>query len=253
MGIEKTRAVILSMLPYRESSAIVTLYTNEYGRVNGIAKGVRKRSKNSLPLERGFLIDLILYIKQGRDLHTLADINICDYYPGIRGDLYNTAIRDAAFELLLKSVMASESHPELFSLLQQFLLSLQTTDITENRFALLWNFYMKTAELLGFALRFDCCRCCGRKILISEGVFLIVESGGLYCTRCGEVNRSLPDAYIQSTVLQKLNGSSSPLKLPSDELMRLTRLAASYCRFHLDIRPEFKSLKFIEQIVANCC
>ncbi len=246
MGIQKTSAVILSMLPYRESSAIVPLYTNEYGRVNGIAKGVRKRSKNALPLERGFLVDLILYIKQGRDLHTLADINICDYYPVIRGDLYKTAIRDAAFELLLKSVMASEPHPELFSLLQQFLSSLQSTDITEN-FAFLWKFYLKTAELLGFAVRLDCCRCCGREILISEGGFLAVENGSLYCCRCG-ANRSLPETYIQGAVLQKLNGSSSPLQLHSDELIRLTRLAASYCRFHLDIHPEFKSLKFIEQI-----
>lgn len=234
------------MLPYRESSVIVTLYTNEFGRVNGIAKGVRKRSKNSLPLERGFLVDLILYVKQGKDLHTLADINIYDYYPGIRGDLYKTAIRDAAFELLLKSVMASESHPELFSLLQQFLTLLQSTDITEN-FALLWKFYLKTAELLGFAVHLDCCRCCGREILPSEGGFLLVESGSLYCGRCG-VNQVSPESYIQGTVLQKLNGSTSPMELPSDELMRLTRLAASYCRFHLDIRPEFKSLKFIEQI-----
>lgn len=236
------------MLPYRESSAIATLYTNEYGRVNGIAKGVRKRSKNSLPLERGFLVDLVLYIKQGRDLHTLADISIYDYYPGIRGDLYKTAIRDAAFELILKSVMASESHPELFSLLQQFLVSLQSTDITEN-FALLWKFYLKAAELLGFAARFDYCRCCGREILIPEGGFLEVENGCLYCCRCG-ANRSLPETFIQGAVLQKLNGSSIPLKLSSAELIRLTRLAASYCRFHLDIRPEFKSLRFIEQITG---
>jgi DNA repair protein RecO (recombination protein O) len=248
MGIQKTRAVILSMLPYRESSAIVTLYTNEYGRVNGIAKGVRKRSKNSLPLERGFLIDLILYIKQGRDLHTLADINICDYYPEIRGDLYKTAIRDAAFELLLKSVMASEPHPELFSLLQQFLISLQSTDATEN-FALLWKFYLKTAGFLGFAVRLDSCRCCGREILISEGGFLAMESGGLYCSKCG-VNRSLSGTYIQGTVLQKLNGSSLPLKMPTNELIRLSRLTAAYCRFHLDIRTEFKSLNFIEQIAG---
>lgn len=246
MGVQKTRAVILSMLPYRESSAIVTLYTSEYGRVNGIAKGVRRRSKNTLPLERGFLIDLILYVKQGRDLHTLADIDICDYFPGIRGDLYKTAIRDAAFELLLKSVMASESHPELFSLLQQFLFSLQSTDITEN-FAFLWKFFLKAAELLGFAVHLDSCRCCGREILISEGGFLAVENGCLYCSKCG-VKRSLPETYIQGTVLQKLNGSLSPLKLPSDELIRLTRLAVSYCSFHMDIRPEFKSLKFIEQI-----
>ncbi len=248
MGIQKTMAFVLSMLPYRESSAIVTLYTNEYGRVNGIAKGVRKRSKNALPLERGFLVDLVLYIKQGRDLHTLADINIYDYYPGIRGDLYKTAIRDAAFELILKSVMVSESHPELFSLLQQFLNSLQSSDIPEN-FALLWRFYLKTAELLGFALRFDCCRCCGREILGHEGGFLVVENGGLYCSRCGE-NRSLAETYINGDVLQKLKGSTLPLKLSSEELIRLTRLAVSYCRYHLDIRQGFKTIGFIEEIIG---
>ncbi len=247
MGIQKTSAVILSVLPYLESSTIVSLYTDDHGRVNGIAKGVRKNSKNSLPLERGILIDLILYAKHGRELHTLTDIHILEYYPCIRVDLYKTAIRDAAFELLLKPVMLSEPHPELFSLLQQFLNLLQSADTMESCFVLLWRFYFKIAELLGFAIHFESCRSCGQDRLFSEGGFLAVESGGLYCNKCAQ-KRSLPDTFIQGTVLQKLAGTSLPLKCSFRELVRLSRLAASYCRFHLEIKPEFKSLEFIEQM-----
>lgn len=247
MGIQKTSAVILSIFPYRESSAILTLYTNDHGRVSGIAKGVKRPSKGQASLERGFLVDLILYIKNNRDLHTLADIHIIEYYPLIRVDLYKTAIRDAAFELILKSVVLSESHPELFLLLNEFLEALQSIDTTENCFVLLWKFYFKTAELLGFAMHFESCRNCGQSQLIHKGGFLAVESGGLYCTHCAG-KKSLTDTYIDSTVLQKLTGSSSPLNISSRELIRLTKLIVSYCRFHLDIKPDFKTVEFIEQM-----
>lgn len=248
MSIQKTSAVILSIMPYRESSAIVTLYTSDYGRISGIAKGIKRRLKYAVPLERGFLVDLLIYNKNNRDLHTLADIQIAQYYPQIRDDLYKTAIRDAAFELLIKSVLLSDSHPELFSLLNKFLEILQITESKERCFFLLWKFYFKVADLLGFAIHLETCRICGQSSLIANGGFLIIESGGLYCTQCAS-KRPATDTFVNGEVLRSIIGSSSPASINHRELMRVTKIAASYCRFHLDIKNEFKTLQFIEQML----
>lgn len=249
MGITKTRAIVLSIIPYRESSVIVNLYTSDHGRISGIAKGIKRKSKNSIPLERGSVIELLIYIKNNRDLHTLADIQILDYFPDIRCDLSKTAIRDAAFELILKAVILTEPHPELFQLLQLFLQNLQATDKKEPCFLFLWKFYIQTAELLGFAPDFNTCKICGKSEFLVNGGFLILERGGLYCKCCSE-KLLLSNTFIDGAILHIIKGMDKFLPVMTNrELIRLTRIFTSYCRFHLDIPHEFKTIEFIEQMV----
>ena len=46
MEIEQT-AFVLHSRPYRETSALVTFFTPEYGKINGVVRGVRGSSKSS--------------------------------------------------------------------------------------------------------------------------------------------------------------------------------------------------------------
>lgn len=250
MSIEKTSAVVLSLMPYRESSVIATFFTPEHGRINCIAKGIKRRSKSTVPLERGFLVESIIYTKNGRDLHTVADIQISDYYPHIRADLHKIAIRDAAFELLVKSGIFCDPHPELFGLLKRYLDVLGMVTRNEECFILLCQFYFTVARVLGFGIHFDSCIVCGKSVLNGRGGFLIVESGGLECIDCSKRN-SVPDTFIDNATLQSLTGTTACTLLSNKELIKLVRIAASYCRFHMEIRHEFKALEFIEQMTLS--
>jgi DNA repair protein RecO len=249
MAIEKTSAVVLSLMPYRESSFIAILYSNTHGLIHGMAKGVRRHTKGVAPLERGFLVDLLVYVKGNRDLHTLGDIQISEYYPQIRENLQKAALRDTAFELLLRSVTLSDSHPELYGFLTAFLSSLQLISGRGESFILLWNFYYGVAQLLGFSPHFDHCFLCGTAAVLDNGGYLIIENGGICCKSC-VADTSSANTFIDAFILQRFAGKGIVLRsIPPGELLRLTRIAVSYCRFHLDIGHDFKTVEFLEQMM----
>lgn len=125
MAIDKTKAFVLKTLPYRETSGIFYLLTERQGISHGIAKGIRKKKTSASFVERGFLIETLLYSRPHRELHTLGDIHIVNYYPAIREDLIKSALRDAVFETLLINVSAGFPVPELFSLVTRFLVCLE--------------------------------------------------------------------------------------------------------------------------------
>src|SRR3954468_24882135 len=80
----KTEAVVLRSIRYGEADRILHLYSSARGRVNAIAKGVRKpRSRFGGRLEPFFRLDLVLH--EGRsDLLTVTNASTIDGYPRLR-------------------------------------------------------------------------------------------------------------------------------------------------------------------------
>ncbi|NLD99220.1 MAG: DNA repair protein RecO [Fibrobacter sp.] len=247
MNIEKTRAVILTLLPYRETSSIVKLYSEKHGLIHGIAKGIRRNNKGAVPIERGHQIELVVYVKPNRDLHTLADIQIIDFYPSIRQNLQKSAIRDAAFELILRSVHQNEPHPEIFESLLLYQSALELPATKENTFSLLWKFHLGITDLLGFGIQYNTCVKCGRDILDSGG-YLGIQQGGMFCKSCAATT-GLNDTFLDKDTIRVLCDKEIFLNhIPYRELMRISRIITAYCRFHLDIKQDFKTMQFLAEM-----
>jgi DNA repair protein RecO (recombination protein O) len=71
--IVSTSAVVLQSRKFGDSSKIVYLYTEEFGKLNLLAKGARQaKSKLSGMLEPLRYINVTFYKKPGRDLHILS-------------------------------------------------------------------------------------------------------------------------------------------------------------------------------------
>lgn len=250
MSIISTNAVIVNVSPYRETSCILKLFSPEYGLITGIAKGIKKLKSRHDPLERGFTVNLTVYFRQNRDINTVTDIQIVDFYPGIRNSLHKTAVRDIAFELILTSIINSNPQNELYSVLLDFLSELEQVSKKQPLYFLLWRFIYTFTAISGFCPNFSECVYC-RKPLTENG-YLIIGSGGVSCQSCckNEFRNSdllIPEqfpAILLSTSFQH----DSDMSFNSRDLARLTRLILSYCRYHLDIHREFKSLSFLEQL-----
>jgi DNA repair protein RecO len=252
MSIEKTTALILSVLPYRESSCILYLFTRTHGLMHGIAKGILKQDKRmSNRPERGFLCESNMYVRNNRELHTLADFQVTDYYPSIRGNLVRTAFRDAGFELVLKSVTVTDPHPELFDLLTAFCSSLGSS-APRDCYPVLWSFYIQFCTLLGFGLTLDECVVCRKPFNGNGPCFCVIEMGGLVCSECSRQfhgRQLIPGAYLP--ILRDARFESvrcQTADTPAADLLRLTLLLASYCRYHFEIRSEFATLEFIREL-----
>ncbi|MET0926263.1 MAG: DNA repair protein RecO, partial [Solirubrobacterales bacterium] len=83
-GKFKTEAVVLRSIRYGEADRILHLYSASRGRINAIAKGVRKpRSRFGGRLEPFFRLDLVLY--EGRsDLLTVTSVETVAAHPRLR-------------------------------------------------------------------------------------------------------------------------------------------------------------------------
>jgi len=251
MPREKTKAILLKVVPYLESSCILHLFTEQHGLVHGIAKGVKNRKKSSehCIMERGVMLELIIYSKAHRELNTLSSITVIDYYAKIRSNLIKTAIRDAAFETILTSITESDIHPELFELFSKFLQHINTAHIQECHPFALWLFYYRFLKIMGFSLNTISCISCNN--LFTNTAFLIINKGGFECSLCCKNKR---ERYaIPLSVLSYLTkGVPKPLELrehlKTPALMNVTMLLAEYCRYHFEINNEYKSLIFLNEM-----
>lgn len=257
MSINNTSAIILNVTPYRETSCILKLFSPEYGLITGIAKGVKKLKSRREPLERGFHINLTVYLKKNRDINTVSNFHIIDFFPGIRNNLQKTAIRDITFELIIASIINYNPQKELYSILLKFLSQLEQLFEIDILYILLWRFFLKFADISGFGVDFSQCIYCGTPV--KESSYLLINKGGISCRNCCKNDFRNSDFLIPERLLFVL--ASSILQydnIPafgSAELLRITRLAVSYCRYHLDIHREFKSLNFLEHLFlseTNC-
>ncbi len=203
MTIGKTLSVVLSVTPYRESSILTSLFSREHGRLNGVAKGVRRSDRRRVPIERGYIIEHVIYLKQHGDLHTITDCGIVEFYPQLRGDLEKTAVRDLLFDIVLASVPAGEAHPEVFELLLGFLDVISTG---EREFgdscAYLSMILFDFAARLGFSLDFERCSSCGGSVAGQPRIWLSVEHGLVRCDRCSSGRSAGRDRLVPTGILQ---------------------------------------------------
>lgn len=254
MTIEKTTAYVLKTLPYRESSGIFHLMTENHGLIHGIAKGIRKKKTSASFLERGFLIETLLYVKPHRDLCILGDVCILNFFPKTRVSLIGNAVRDAMFEMVLATVSTGHPYPELFQVLTLFLGFLENNNNFFPKPILLWKFYHEFASIMGFGFNLANCIICQRTMSDLPGGYLVIEKGGLVCEGCAQKKDT--GFFIQKQTLEYLNPAFMAFKTTEGpqfsllEVRRLTRLFASYCQYHCDSCFEHKALAFLDSLLV---
>lgn len=116
----KTEAIILSRRNFGEADRIVTFFTKDYGKLNALAKGVRRpRSKKAGHLEIGNWCRV--FIARGKNLDILTEIELKKAF-GINEFSENKANKIYHFLEIIKNVTSEEQrNQELFSVLTNFL------------------------------------------------------------------------------------------------------------------------------------
>ena len=247
MAPHKIQAVVLKALPYRESSYILHLFAQEHGLLHGVAKGVRKSKTGQVYIERGFVIECLAYIRPNRDLHTLGSIQVQEYYPNTRASIERAAVRDAAFELALAAITVAEPHPELFDQFKTFLAAVEGLDEPAvNPFAL-WKFYGDFCAMTGVGIELDRCAKCGGAVADGR-LYLNMAQGGVECARCTMSHHE--SGTIGPLVRKLLKGEAGEQDLAQTgerrNTGRVTKLLADYCRYHFDLKADFKAVEFLK-------
>jgi len=212
----KTEAVVLRSIRYGEADRILHLYSAVRGRVNAIAKGVRKpRSRFGGRLEPFFRLDLLLH--EGRsDLLTVTNVATVDGYPRLRssGPALTAAARGC--DAVLRLLDSTEANPPAYNLLCRYLALLD--DPAQPRGAGLETalaFRLKLALVAGFVPELAGCARCGE---VEHLVGFSGAAGGVVCAGCEAGSFELSEeahAFMVAALAQPLSEApaAEPLAL----------------------------------------
>jgi DNA repair protein RecO (recombination protein O) len=124
----KTKGIVLHTLKYGDSSLIVTLYTEQFGRLSCIinaTRGAKARNKSAV-IQPLFLLELEIYLKKSRELQRVKELKLCRPYVSIPYDVGKSGQVLFLAELLFKIIREEEANPDLFSFLEETLFYLDS-------------------------------------------------------------------------------------------------------------------------------
>ncbi|MCZ6917691.1 MAG: DNA repair protein RecO [Gemmatimonadetes bacterium] len=246
-----TPAIVLHTFPYGESSKIVRLATREHGVLSAIAKGAR-RPKSRFGARIQLLSEGIaqLYIKQTRDLQTLAEFDVENQRVDLSHDVVRYASATAIAELVLR-FSPEEPHPEIYQLLSALLDTLaeiETSRLAEVSLGAMWSI----VGALGFAPAIDGCAVDGRAIGAGDADFSVAD-GGLVCATCararetsriGADDRAALRFLVQGGVASMIDDGTWSLSPKHAAAHR--RLLSRFVRLHVAEGRELRALDFWE-------
>jgi len=178
----KTEAIVLRSIRYGEADRILHLYSSARGRVNAIAKGVRKpRSRFGGRLEPFFRLDLVLH--EGRsDLLTVTNVATVEGYPRLRASAPALNAGARACDAVLRLFDSSEANRPAYNLLCRYLAILDEPE--PGRAAGLetaLSFRLKLALAAGFSPELGACAQCGE---LDHLTGFSGAAGGVVCAAC---------------------------------------------------------------------
>ena len=145
-----TEGIVLHFIKYSESSVIGTIYTSDFGRQSYMINAAHgKKSKNKAGLLQPlFLVDLVAYQKQSRELHRIKEIRSSITYQNIPFDIIKSTQVIFLAEVLSKTLNEQERFPEMYNFIKNSLLYFDLLDKGYSNFHLF--FLFRLTEYLGF-------------------------------------------------------------------------------------------------------
>ena len=182
MSAEKATALVVRGTDWSESSRIVTLWTREFGKVRGLAKGARRLKSNfEVALDLLTLCSIVLLRKSSGSLDLLTEAQVVERFPRLRADLPALYAGYYVAELLADWTEENDPHPNLFDEACSALRELGATKETTG--PRLVRFELVLLRELGYRPVLDACAVCGRPVdgqRLSFGLGL----GGVLCPPC---------------------------------------------------------------------
>jgi len=198
----QTEAIIIRKTKLGEADRVLTLYTPDLGKIQGIAKGVR-RPKAKLSGHLELLTHSHVTLVRGRNLDTIIGSQTIDSFLPLKTDLLRSACALYAAEMVSQFAPADQENRPLFSLLLETLGDLATGDRTDLR---LRHYELRLLDTVGYRPQLQQCVDCHRPLLATRASFS-ASAGGALCADCDRGQSfSYPLTPTVLNALQQLQG-----------------------------------------------
>lgn len=180
--IKKTEVIILQGMDYRETSRIITAFSEGFGRIKLIAKGVRNpKSRMAAALQSFVNAEIVFYKKETSEIYLVKEAEMVEFFWDIHNNLlrFNYAAVIADF---LSNLVATEQVSKTLYRYSLFTLHRINQGKKEDLPFILTQFLMKSASIIGFRVELEKCTACGRKGFSPH--YFSNPKGGILCEKC---------------------------------------------------------------------
>lgn len=235
-----SQGFILRQRDFKDSDKLLSIFTEQKGKITAIAKGVKK-PKSSLRACAQPFCHAYFHLNQGRDMDLLTQGKLLDFYANSRSDLERSLYCIYLMELLDKSLLENMPLPGLYQALLEVL-----TAINEQGLNPLFIRYFEVQLLahLGYKPVLKHCISCAQK---PTGTFYFsLAEGGLICPDCQRENKTGFIISGETIGLLRLLNEGSFQALPRVKaslagLRELETLLEKYLEYHLDRKFKLKN------------
>lgn len=230
----KTRAIVLRARPLGEADRIMTLFTTERGKVDAVAKGVR-RAKSHLAGRLEFGTESALTMHHGRSLDVIVTADILNAPWERLVDPERFSVASLVAELIDAFCEPDLALPDVYDLLAGMIGAIASSEAPR---ALIPRFSLRLLSLLGLEPPADTCVRCGDP-LASGRAWVDPDAAGLICERCRERWRDLVEFDAED--LQNLAALAAPRGHGRASLQARPRVAGAIEAIvvhHLGRRPK---------------
>ncbi|MCK5459939.1 DNA repair protein RecO [Candidatus Parcubacteria bacterium] len=243
-----SQGIILKKQDFRESDSFFSIYTYDFGKIEAIARGVKKsKSKLSGHLDYFSIIDLMAV--RGKIFNHISGAVSIKNFLNIKKNLQKINLIFYCLEITDYFIKTGEKNKKIFLLLSQFLMIADKNLRIERLKFIAHCYILKLLNLLGYKPELYFCLKCGQKIT-PNGNFFSVLAGGIFCAKCKK-NRENNIFEISNNaikllrvILQKNLSNLVKVKLSKNLFTETIKIIDEFLNFRLD--KDMKSRKFIK-------
>ena len=177
MSSEKATAIVLRVVEFSETSSIVTLFTREFGKISGLAKGARRpKGPFDAALDLLCMVRLVFLRKSSGALDLLTEAKLERRFRPRGRDLSSLYAAYYVAELLNELTDEYDPHPPLFDAAEETLRALSTEGSVA---AAVLRFEMTALRVLGHLPSLSTCADCGTPVEARERLHFGLLAGGV--------------------------------------------------------------------------
>ncbi|BAX80068.1 DNA repair protein RecO [Labilibaculum antarcticum] len=238
--IHKTKGVVLNQIKYGDTSLIVQVYTEKFGRQSYMVKGGRsKKSAMKSNLFRPFfLLEMEVYHREGKNIQSIKEVRLCENLNNLVFDVYKSTMVFFLTEVCSKVLREEERNQELFVFLYNSIRYLDLTEESIGRFHLY--FLSKLGRFLGFSPQLNWSDT-NAFFDMDNGFFVDEERTHAHCLEKGVSGRLYS---LFNTSIDLINS----LKMSNEERDCLLRAILNFYALQIDGFTNLKSLSVLHEL-----
>ncbi|MBN2468942.1 MAG: DNA repair protein RecO [Deltaproteobacteria bacterium] len=248
----RTNALILALRDYGEADRIVTFFSQDLGKMKGIAKGAKKSRKRF-----GAAMDLFSHVSLSffsKEAHGLVRLNHCqlqEAFSSLHKDIIPMGYGSYLAELTEEMSAEGVTHREIFDLLWRFFFILNTLPPREEYLRI---FEIRLLVALGYQPHLSHCTVCRKTVEKEDTIKFSISRGGLVCSLCAAGEK---DAYPISIGTVRLLQQAYALSLDKVQRLFFSAQALTESReimprfIQYQVGKELKAAQFLKQIQVS--